>query len=453
MVEFDIKGFFDNVNHSKLVKQMWAMGIHDKQLIFIVKRILSAPIRMPNGTTVIPDKGTPQGGIISPLLANIVLNELDQWVDSQWQNNPIANKHGRERTINASKVIDKSNGYSVMKKTSLKEMFIVRYADDFRIFCRTKTQAEKTKIAITQWLSERLRLEVSQEKTRVVNVKRRYSEFLGIKIKVQPKGSKNVVKSHIANKQLKRVRRELVQQAKEIARPKQGRTERDEIRFYNSKVMGVQNYYRIATNINIDCAGLNRSVMTVLTNRLSKRLKRKGRGLTQVEMERYGKSKMMRYGTSGEPIYPISYVKHKNPMAQKRNICSYTVEGRKGLHDNLRVNVSLMQELMRQPLRDRSAEYADNRISLFSAQLGKCAVTGMEFQNPSDIHCYHKTPRKNGGTDRFNNLTLVLEVVHILIHAKSEETIVKYMEPLNLNPIQTEKLNMLRQMAGRTSIN
>ena len=73
VLEFDIKGFFDNVNHSKLIKQIWAMGIRDKQLIYVIKQILKAPIRMPDGTTVVPDKGTPQGGIISPLLANIVL--------------------------------------------------------------------------------------------------------------------------------------------------------------------------------------------------------------------------------------------------------------------------------------------------------------------------------------------------------------------------------------------
>lgn len=85
VLEFDIKGFFDNVNHSKLIKQMWAMGIRDKQLIYVIRQILKAPIRMQDGSTIIPDKGTPQGGIISPLLANIVLNELDHWVESQWQ--------------------------------------------------------------------------------------------------------------------------------------------------------------------------------------------------------------------------------------------------------------------------------------------------------------------------------------------------------------------------------
>ena len=63
VIEFDIKGFFDNVNHAKLIRQIWAMGIHDKKLIFLIKRILKAPIRLEDGTTVTPDKGTPQGGL------------------------------------------------------------------------------------------------------------------------------------------------------------------------------------------------------------------------------------------------------------------------------------------------------------------------------------------------------------------------------------------------------
>lgn len=63
VIEFDIKGFFDNVNHSKLIRQIWSLGIRDRQLIFVIKRILTAPIRMPDGSTIIPDRGTPQGGL------------------------------------------------------------------------------------------------------------------------------------------------------------------------------------------------------------------------------------------------------------------------------------------------------------------------------------------------------------------------------------------------------
>ena len=83
VVEVDIKGFFDNVNHAKLIRQMWTLGIRDKWLLYVIKRMLKAPILMPDGTQIIPGKGTPQGGILSPLLSNIVLNELDQWLDSQ----------------------------------------------------------------------------------------------------------------------------------------------------------------------------------------------------------------------------------------------------------------------------------------------------------------------------------------------------------------------------------
>ncbi|WP_425549089.1 reverse transcriptase domain-containing protein, partial [Amphibacillus indicireducens] len=79
VVDVDIKGFFDEVKHSKLMQQIWTMGIQDKQLLVILRKMLKAPIVLPNGKTVYPTKGTPQGGILSPLLANINLNEFDWW--------------------------------------------------------------------------------------------------------------------------------------------------------------------------------------------------------------------------------------------------------------------------------------------------------------------------------------------------------------------------------------
>jgi group II intron reverse transcriptase/maturase len=74
-IDIDIQGFFDNVNHGKLIKQIWTIGIQDKTLIKIISKILKSKIELPNGEVVINSKGTPQGGIISPLLSNIVLNE------------------------------------------------------------------------------------------------------------------------------------------------------------------------------------------------------------------------------------------------------------------------------------------------------------------------------------------------------------------------------------------
>lgn len=453
VIEFDIKGFFDEVNHPKLIKQIWAMGIRDKHLIYVLKQILKAPIRMPDGNTMLPEKGTPQGGIISPLLANIVLNELDHWIGSQWEENPIVYKYAVNRNTTGAQV--KSAGYNAMRKTQLKEMYIVRYADDFRIFCRTKTDADKTLVAVTQWLEKRLRLQVSPEKTRIVNVKRKYSDFLGFKIKVHKKSNKYVVKSHIADKSLKRIKQNLTSQAKKVAKPQT--TEVREINLYNSMVEGIQNYYCIATNVNLDCSTLNRAAMTVFTNRLrtqaGPRLVKKGRELTRHEKERYGKSAMLRYvAGSNEPIYPIGYVQHKNPMAKKRSANPYSTEGRSGIHDNLRVNTALMWLMMKQSLNGRSVEYADNRISLFSAQWGKCAITGIEFTSLDSIHCHHITPRSNGGTDKYHNLVLILLLVHKLIHATQESTIAYYLKILNLDARQLAKVNEYREKAGNAKI-
>ena len=455
VIEFDIRGFFDNVCHTKLIRQIWAMGIHDKHLIYVVKQILKAPIRMPDGSIEHPQRGTPQGGIISPLLANIVLNELDHWVESQWQEHPMVRKYAI--LINKNGGENKGAGYHAMKKTGLKEMFIVRYADDFRIFCRTKSSAERTKIAVTQWLMKRLRLEVSEEKTKIVNVKRRYSEFLGFKIKVHPKAGKQVVTSHICDKRLQAEREKLIGQAKQMVCPRHGKTELDEIRIYNSMVMGIQEYYKIATAVNLDCRFLNRAVMTVLTSRLKtqtgNRLVKTGRKLTKVEKERYGKSAMIRYvAGSDEPIYPIGYIQHKHAKGYPLGKCYYSPTGRRTVHENLRINVPLMLKLMRQPSFGYNAEYMDNRISLFSAQWGKCAVTGRDFRTLDEIHCHHKTPKEAGGGDEYGNLILVLKPVHKLIHARETSVITRYMMLLNLDQKQMVSLNKLRCLAGLPEI-
>jgi len=455
VVEFDIKGFFDNVDHSKLIKQIWSLGIRDKTLLFVLKRILKAPIRLENGEMEYPTKGTPQGGIISPLLANIVLNELDQWVDSQWQNHPVTGKY--KTSVNKNGSINKSNAYKFMRKTNLKEIYIVRYADDFRIFCKTKNQAKRTMNAVTQWLRERLRLEVSPTKTRIVNIKHRYSEFLGFKMKVFRKADKYVIKSHIGDKQLDHARQKLVAQAKKIIHPRKEKHERGEISLYNSIVVGLQEYYSKATCISEDCSSLGRSVMTVLTNglreRQGSRLVKSGRKLTAFESQKYGKSKSLRYvkGTE-EPVYPISYTQHCIPMSKKRAINCYTPEGRKGLHDNLKINTRLMLALMRSPVGNKSVELADNRISLFSAQLGKCAVTGEPFQTTDEIHCHHIKPRSCGGSDDYENLVLVNKMVHVLIHATKAETMETYLAVCNLNKKQMGKLNALRKKAGLDEI-
>ena len=452
VVEFDIKGFFDNVDHSKLIKQMWAMGLKDKELIYVVKRILKAPIRMPDGTEVISQKGTLQGGILSPLLANIVLNELDHWVESQWQYSEVTNNYRQKQYPNGS--VDRGHGYRAMREsTRLKELWIVRYADDFRIFCPNYETAVKSRIAIEKWLRDRLRLEISPEKTRIVNTRKRAMEFLGFSIRVHRKNqnTKYVVQSHISQKALADKNNKLANQVKKFCKYKDSTNGAKEVVVYNAMVLGIQNYYRIATNVASDLNQIQRRVYRIMYNRLNTQrgtgLLTKGRTLTPLEKQRFGKSKSMRYmaGTR-EPIYPIYYVQFKNPMAYNRRICSYTQEGRAIIHENLKLSGKMIQQLASIKKINRSIEYYDNRISLYSAQYGKCYVTGKEFSCLEEIHCHHKVAHSNGGTDEYSNLILLSEDAHRLVHAKHLDTILKYLDKLEIKSANLRKVNQLREL-------
>ena len=449
VVDVDIKGFFDNVNHTKLIQQIWHMGIRDKKLLCIIREMLKAPIVMPNGDIEYPTKGTPQGGILSPLLSNIVLNELDWWIDSQWEGMPTKKKYKCEVRPNGT--VNKTAIYGAFKNTTkLKEMHIVRYADDFKLFCRKRSDAEKVFIAVKLWLHDRLKLEISEEKSKIVNLKRHYSEFLGFEIKAVKKRKRYVVKSHMTPKAIEREKDKLIKQVIQIAHVQDRDEEAREITLYNSMVFGIHNYYRYATMISSDCEQIHRAVSTVMKNRLYNRLSKRGTINEVYIRENYGKSKQIRF-VSSKTVAPIGYIQTKTPLFKKKKVCKYTVEGREIIHKSLGINTSIMIALMRIKEPRRSVEYMDNRISLYAAQYGRCAVTGKEL-SIDEIHCHHKLPLKCGGDDRYSNLIIVHKDVHMLIHATSEETILTYLNRIELDRKALAKLNALRVMAGNSEI-
>jgi hypothetical protein len=107
---------------------------------------------------------------------------VDKWIENQWQNHPVTNNYKKRVTANGT---TSSHAFRGMQETTmLKEMWIVRYADDFRVFCRKHEDAQKVLIATEKWLKETLKLEISSEKTKIVDVRKQYMEFLGFKIKV-----------------------------------------------------------------------------------------------------------------------------------------------------------------------------------------------------------------------------------------------------------------------------
>lgn len=450
VVDIDIKGFFDNVNHGKLLKQMWTMGIRDKKLISIISAMLKAEV----AEIGFPEKGTPQGGIISPLLSNIVLNELDWWISSQWETMPTHHKY----KISVDKRGVASNGGQLwaLKHSNLKECRFVRYADDFKIFCRTRQDAEKLFIATKKWLKERLRLDISPEKSKIVNLREHYSEFLGFKLKVREKGKypngekRYVIHSHISDKALKKIHTQAKYYIHKMQKPDDRKNAYEVVQNYNAFVMGVHNYYCIATNVSQDFAKIAFPISKSLKARLKENISNKGICSSLIK-KRYGKSKQLMY-VYGFALIPMGYVKHKAPLDKKRSVNKYTAEGRAEIHKKLEaINMDTLYQIMQNPVKQRSIEYNDNRLSLYCAQQGKCAIT-KQILKIGKMHCHHKIPVKNGGKDNYGNLIFLTEEVHILLHATDTTVIEHYMSILKLNHNQMIKLNKLRKQAGLEEI-
>jgi group II intron reverse transcriptase/maturase len=142
VVDVDMKGFFDNIPHS-LIQESVAARISDGNILRIIGKFLNSGV-MEEGRLMPTTKGTPQGGVISPLLSNIALDHLDWFLEGQ--------------------------GF-----------IFVRYADDFVILCKTKPEAERALELVQAFLKE-MELEDSPEKTKIRHFSQGF-DFLGFTIK------------------------------------------------------------------------------------------------------------------------------------------------------------------------------------------------------------------------------------------------------------------------------
>lgn len=429
VVDVDIKGFFDNVNHGKLLKQLWTLGIQDKQLLCILSKMLKAPIQGEG----IPTKGVPQGGILSPLLANVVLNELDWWIASQWEEFPQLQRYRARQQY-------KRDG-------TLKQIFLVRYADDFKLFCKCRNDAVRIFAATKLWLKERLGLDISPEKSKIVNLKKGYSDFLGFKLKLRPKSGKWVLKSHMADKAQKKCRETIRAAIGKIGRePNQW-----SVMQFNAVVLGLHEYYKIATNVYLDFDRIAFDVRKSLLCRTKSHRNKTGLR-SRAFQQFYGEFTGKIFYVAGLALFPINGIKTTPPMCFSQDICNYSEKGRAKIHE-LQKTISpvIMQNLMEHPIQGQSTELNDNRISLYIAQRGKCAIC-KEPLLMGNMEVHHIIPKSSGGKDSYANLTLVTREVHKLIHATNPDIIQNYLEKLKHCKLDMTKLNKLRALAGNCKI-
>lgn len=406
MVDIDIKGFFDNIDHGKLLKQLWQLGIRDKNLLSIISKMLKAEVK----GVGIPNKGTPQGGILSPLLANVVLNELDWWLDSK-----------------------KNKGIR-----------FVRYADDFKILCPTYQIASDMLGKTTIWLKKRLKLEVSEEKTKIVNLKKTNSYFLGFRFKLKKHKSTLKVVSNMTEKAIKNTTDKLKKQVREIKRNKWNKKKcKEEIDKYNSMVIGIHGYYCKAVNIsrNLHKLGfiintyINRNFLGVLT--FEEDIKE-----DNFIVKTYGKE--IPY-IRGRPLALIEKVKYQEPRYKGNKIDYYNNKSRNEFYKELKIkNLYMIEVILKNPYLDETVEYNDNVISKFCGQLGKYAFTNKMILNISNLKI---VKRKNiAFNNKYDNITLVENKVKELIEKKEVDDLIEIIRlKKGLTSKQLDEINKIRK--------
>ena len=171
VVDLDLEKFFDRVHHDRLIARL-ELRVKDRQLIDLIRRTLKAKVVLPNGVVVNTEEGTPQGGPLSPLLSNIVLDELD------WE---LAQRGHR----------------------------FVRYADDCNIYVRSERSGQRVMASVVRFIEGRLRLKVNAVKSAVARPEERH--FVGFRLRREPEdGSAEVLLSKRSKTRIDETIRRLV---------------------------------------------------------------------------------------------------------------------------------------------------------------------------------------------------------------------------------------------------
>ena len=257
VVEGDISKCFDRIDHAILLKRLYHMGVKDRRVLQIIKAMLKAGVM---GECEVNEEGTPQGGLISPLLANVYLDIMDEWVSKQWEAKKTRYQYSTP-----------SCRYTAMRKrTTLIPGYLVRYADDFIIVTDTRAHAENWKVRLQMFLQSKMKLTLSQEKTLITDIRKRYIKFLGYEFKmVRGKSRRGYIPRTIPDRgRLKRKAEKIAEDIKKIPRNYSREQMIGAINRINSQVRGLIQYYKCCTWVNISMRKYSRWLQFTAKRRL-----------------------------------------------------------------------------------------------------------------------------------------------------------------------------------------
>lgn len=392
VIEGDLKGCFDNINHNHILQTLkdWAVP---NWSIEIIGKMLKSGIFY-NGEIYESNEGTPQGGVISPLLANVALTALDNFCHENY-------------------------GYTYTRRKVRKEKRtpIVRYADDFVIICKSELEAIKIKSEIAVFLKEKIGLTLSEEKTKITHIRKGF-DFLGFnmrkyKRKGKVKQSENKWKSYIliVKPQQEKVIDFLRNCKDELDKAKSAK-QGDIINLLNPKLVGWGMYYRHA---------VSKHTFSKVDNQMW--------------------HKLLKWAKRRHPNKPITWVIHKYYSRRGKRKAVFTdKESKMAIYLLLGITIKRLVKVKNgMRVYDRhpqTLEYwnkreyinAYNQIysvkvrRLYNRQTGICPlckghITQRHIQK-SEVHTHHMKPRSLGGNNDYSNLRLLHTECHRELHAK-----------------------------------
>lgn len=303
------------------MKRLYHVGVKDRRVLQIVKAMLKAGIM--NECTV-NEYGTPQGGIISPLLANAYLDIMDEWITKQWENKETRHSYKTP-----------GNRRRMLYQTSLIPGCLVRYADDFVIITDTCAHAEQRKAKLQVFLQNRLKLTLSTEKTLITDVRRKHIKFLGYEFKMIPGNSKKgyITKTIPDRDRLQQKIDSIAENIKRIPRNYSREQFIGEINRINSQVRGIVQYYQCCTWVNLAMHKHSRRLQLVAKSRLKQYQGKwipanQTQNLPHIHQQRKQKIPSIKYRDIYIGFTALAFCKWENVLPKNQSETPYSEEGR-----------------------------------------------------------------------------------------------------------------------------